>query len=112
MQFRDLTLSGKMAREQTDACKEVKHIQNDFLFWNQVIAGSQERPEQAACDKLSISEGERAQTSAGVPILCQYVSSKMFFFSEKTSKEKRKLQKRKVTERRVVDGFRQDGVGV
>ena len=36
----------------------------------------------------------------------------MSFFSEKTSKEKRKLQKRKVTERRVVDGFRQERVGV
>ena len=28
MQFRDLTLSGKMAREQTDACKEVKQLCN------------------------------------------------------------------------------------
>ena len=49
-------------------------IQNVFffnLFLNQAIAGSQERQEQAACDKLSISEGERAQTSAGVQILCQ-----------------------------------------
>ena len=36
----------------------------------------------------------------------------MFFFSEKTSKEKRKVQQRKVAERRVVDGFWQDGVGV
>ena len=36
----------------------------------------------------------------------------MFFFSENTSKEKRKVQQGKVAERRVVDGFRQEGVGV
>ena len=42
-----------------------------YFFLNQVIAGSQERQEQAACDKLSISEGQRAQTTAGVPKLCK-----------------------------------------
>ena len=36
----------------------------------------------------------------------------MFFFSESTSKEKRKVQQGKVAERRAVNGFRQERVGV
>ena len=43
LQFRDLTLSGRMAREQTDACKEVKqwcNILQHFIFfasWGETI---------------------------------------------------------------------------
>ena len=36
----------------------------------------------------------------------------MFFFSESTSKEKRKVQQGKAAERRAVNGFRQERVGV